>query len=387
VVYAADRDTLHVRELYSVPIGGPAADGVKLNGILVLNGNVTDFRISPDSSRVVYLSDQDTDGVVEMYSVPIGGPAMVGVKLSVPLVSPGNINGFFFISPDSSRVVYIAQPTATVYELYSVPIGGPAATGVLLNDPLGAGKNISDFRISPNSIGVVYISDQQTANVFELYSVPIGGPAAARIKLNGALALNGNVTGIRISPDSRRVVYNADQQTDQVFELYSVPITGPAAAGVKLNGPLVPGGSASGLISPDSRRVVYHATQQTGNVRELYSVPIEGPAAAGVKLTGPLVQVNGGWWGISPDGSRVVYIGNQLMAIVSELYSVPTGGPAAAGVKLNDPLILNGNVTMFQISPDSGRVLYVADQDTDEVFELYMTSNYLIYLPLILRQG
>ncbi len=120
--------------------------------------------------------------------------------------------------------------------------GGPAAAGVRLNDPLGSGKNIFDFRISPDSSRVVYISDQQTATVLELYSVPIGGPAAARIKLNGALALNGNVTAIQISPDSRRVVYNADQQTDQVFELYSVPITGPAAAGVKLNGPLSPGG-------------------------------------------------------------------------------------------------------------------------------------------------
>jgi hypothetical protein len=44
-----------------------------------------------------------------------------------------------------------------------------------------------------------------------------------------------------------------------------------------------------------------------------------------------------------------------------------------------------GDVTTFQISPDSGRVVYIADQDTNAVLELYMTSNYFLYLPLMLR--
>ncbi len=44
--------------------------------------------------------------------------------------------------------------------------------------------------------------------------------------------------------------------------------------------------------------------------------------------------------------------------------------------KLNDPLVTGGDVfdlfpTDSLISPDSSRVVYLADQDTDEVFELY----------------
>ena len=69
------------------------------------------------------------------------------------------------------------------------------------------------------------------------------------------------------------------------------------------------------------------------------------------------------------------------------LYSVPLGGPAAAGIKLNGALVALGDVDNFAISPDSSRVVYLADQQTDNVFELYMTSNYLLHLPLILRQG
>ena len=59
-----------------------------------------------------------------------------------------------------------------------------------------------------------------------------------------------------------------------------------------------------------------------------------------------------------------------------------------AGVKLNGALVAGGNLSgIHRFGPDSSRVVYRADQDTDEVFELYMTSNYLLHLPLILRQG
>jgi Tol biopolymer transport system component len=342
VVYQANQGTATVDELYSVPIYGPAAAGIKVNGALVPGGNVRDFLISPNNSRVIYQADQETDNIFELYSVPLSGPATVGIKLNKALVASGFFRSYQ-VSPDSSRVVYSAdQETATVLELYSVPLSGPATAGIKLNGALLALGNVGDFLISPDSSRVVYMADKlprpQTVTVVELYSVPIGGPAAAEIKINGALVFIGNVINFLISPDSRRVVYRADQETDNVFELYSVPLGGPATAGIKINGALAALGNVGNfLISPDSGRVVYQANQQT--------------------------------------------------ATDIELYSVPLGGPAAAGVKLNGTLVLNGNVKSFQISPDTGRVLYIADQDTDNVFELYMTSNYLLHLPLILRQG
>ena len=90
-------------------------------------------------------------------------------------------------------------------------------------------------------------------------------------KLNGALVSGGNVTGFfKISPDSSRVVYRADQQTNDVIELYSVPLVGGSET--KLNGALVSGGEVFDFqISPDSSRVVYKADQQTNEVVEFYS--------------------------------------------------------------------------------------------------------------------
>ena len=87
-----------------------------------------------------------------------------------------------------------------------------------LNGPLTTGGIVRSFRISPDSARVVYRADQQTDEVYELYSVPIaGGPVT---KLNGAQTAGGNVDAYFVSPDAARVVYHADQQRDEVYELY-----------------------------------------------------------------------------------------------------------------------------------------------------------------------
>jgi hypothetical protein len=149
--------------------------------------------------------------------VPILGGSWV--KLNTDLVAGRNV-GSFQLSPDSSRAVYMAdQDTGGVYELYSVPIGG-GSVATKLNTPLAAGRNVDSFQISPDSGRVVYEADQQTANVLELYSVSIGGPAASGVKLNGNLVANGNVGSFQISPINKIVIYISDQNTDEVFELY-----------------------------------------------------------------------------------------------------------------------------------------------------------------------
>ena len=94
-----------------MPVGGGVI--VKLNAGLVIGGEVSsDFQITPDSSRVVYIADQETDAVTELYSVPAaGGPV---VKLNGPLVAGGAVSNVprarhFQITPDGSRVVYLAD--------------------------------------------------------------------------------------------------------------------------------------------------------------------------------------------------------------------------------------------------------------------------------------
>ena len=162
-------------------------------------GNVIGFNISPDSSRVVYTADQEKDNAFEIYSVSIGGPAEAGIKLNGILGPVGGVNGVFRISPDSSRVVYNAiQETANAYDLYSVPLGGPAAAGIKLNRPLPLNGEFSDFQISADSSRLVYTAAQDTVGVQELYSVPLAGPAAGGIKLNRTPVSAGNMYDLKI---------------------------------------------------------------------------------------------------------------------------------------------------------------------------------------------
>ncbi|MEM6283478.1 MAG: dockerin type I domain-containing protein [Chloroflexota bacterium] len=368
VVYTADQDTNNVLELYSVPVAGGTP--VKLNGTLVSGGTVSAAIISPDSSRVIYIADQDTDGTEELYSVPIGGGTPI--KLNSTLVSGGNINKVTGItpqvSPDSTTVIYSAdQETDGTEELYSVPISG--GTPVKLNGTLRLLGRVLAFEISPDSKRVVYRATQDN-NGPDLYSVPIGG--GAFVKLNGPLINKGATSIFRISADSKRVVYEADRDTDNVVELYSVPIGGGAF--VKLNGPIVSGGGLRNFeISADNQTVVYLAEQDTDTILELYSVPIGGGNV--VKLNSPLAS--GGsvtFYEITPDSNKVVYVAQQDTVFVNETYSVPVGGGPTR--KLNGPVVSGGSVNNLRldISADSRTVAYRAVQTTAGTSEAYAMS-------------
>ena len=62
-------------EVFVVDLSSGAPVGpTPVNGPLVAGGDVLDLRWSPDSTRLAYLADQDTDGVNELYVVDVSGP-------------------------------------------------------------------------------------------------------------------------------------------------------------------------------------------------------------------------------------------------------------------------------------------------------------------------
>ena len=359
-----------VATLLTLSTAATAQDTIKLNGPLTLGGSVQFLDTSPDASRVVYTADQDTNGLVELYSVPSGGGPVT--KLNGSVAGGGIPHNFtrsdpFQITADSSRVVYRARGNANSnFDLFSVPLVGGAVTTLNIGDAdVGS---VAGIRLSPDSSRAVFITFGDTG--FDgLYSAPIaGGPVA---KLNGPLVAGGEIGTAAISPDSSRVVYTADQDAAGVREIYSVPITGGAAT--KLNPPLTPGGNVGDVfvgsfeISPDSSRVVYLADQDTDERFELYSVPLSGGPST--KLNGSVLRQGAVLVQISPDSSRVVYKAFQDSDAAIELYSVPlAGGPVT---KLNDDMVAGGNVAHARLTPDGSRVVYEADQDLDQAYELY----------------
>ena len=139
-------------------------------------------------------------------------------------------------------------------------------------------------------------------------------PTSAAIfnrKISGTMPYFGDVFSYKISPDSQYVVFEADRDTDGQEELYSVSIAGGDP--VKLNAPFPAFGrilSFGFRISSDSQRVVYRADQEVNTLFEIYSAPIGGGTVA--KMNGALVS--GGMivdWSIAADGQRVVYSADQ----------------------------------------------------------------------------
>ncbi|MDR4504219.1 MAG: hypothetical protein MRK01_05405 [Candidatus Scalindua sp.] len=272
-----------------------------------------------------------------------------------------------------TRLLMIAGILLLMFGLYSTHKQARAASPIKLNGSLVNGGDVYwDFEISRDSSRVVYLADQDRLDVYELYSVPLDG-STSPIKLNGSLVNGGDVYDFEISPDSSWVVYRGHQDTVDVYELYSVPLDGSASP-IKLNGSLVNGGDVywDFEISRDSNRVVYRGDQDTDNVSELYSVPLDGSTSP-IKLNGSLVNGGDVYWDfeISPDSNRVVYRGDQDTDNVSELYSVPLDG-STSPIKLNSSLVSGGDVYRnFEISRDRSRVVYLADQDRLDVYELY----------------
>src|SRR5215217_192743 len=184
----------------------------------------------------------------------------------------------------SGTIVYLAdQNTIGVFELYL------ASSGAKLNPSLPAGRSVTSFALTPDKTAVVYMADQTTDDIFELYRVNIATPGVS-VKLNGTvIPVGGDVSSFAITPDGTSVVYLADQSIDQVFELFQVLFSTPQAS-VRLNPIFPPSRTVTQFtVTPDNVRVVYIADQDTDNVNELYQVALFNPPSNNTKLNSPLV--------------------------------------------------------------------------------------------------
>lgn len=341
----------------------------QLNGPLVPFGDVTvpgrsvPVNISPDSRYVVYRADQDTDGVIELYSAAINGGTVT--KLNAPILGGFGVRSFT-ISADSRFVVYQAIVSAgNRVSLFSVPITG--GSPVELSVDGSTLLNVTNFsQISANSQRVAFKA-RDSNDMDNFYSVPITG--GALIQLDSSISGNPSPLGnansfLRLSADSKRVVFL--RAMGDITELYSVPIAGGVAT--KLNSTLPVGGLVPGfIISPNSEQVVYTVRSEALGTSEIFSVPIAGGTPIRVSIEGN--EAFG--FQISPNSQRVVFRSTGIFnrAIV---HSVPIAG--GMPVALTPFVVLGGNASSFSISPDSQRVIIRADNETDGVFELYSAT-------------
>ncbi len=188
VAYCADQDTDEVTELFTVALASPGTS-TKLSPALVPGGNVhAGYQFSADSSFMLYLADQQVDERIELFRVDIAAPG-VTTKMNGTLVTDGDVWDFKF-RPDGTHAAYIAtQDDFTVYELYEVAFATPAASTKLSAPMTGGG--LWQFEYSDDSASATY-SAEQDSTAPELYRVGVASPGSAT-KLNSPIAAGGGV--------------------------------------------------------------------------------------------------------------------------------------------------------------------------------------------------
>ena len=388
VVFLADGNRADITELYSRAIDG-SGSRVRLNDELTAAGDLVLSRvlISPDSTKVVYRIYDDSAELFQLYSADVDA-ADTQARVNGALVAGGNVDGDdFAITADSQRVVYLAdEDTDDVFEVYQAPIaGGGSSTKLSGSIAAPAGVVERSTFVSPDGQHVVFrIFDPNDVldpndDVFQLYSARVDG-TGSRVRLNPALDPGEQVDGsIFITPNSQRVVYLANQDSVGLFELFSVPIGGGTsvrvAGATQLN--VVDHDDSDGdtiVISPDSSRVIYKAST-LGGAAGLFSSPVSGGSV--VQLSDPLV--GGGVFDnfrVTPDSGQTIYIAAQRptsSGLLFEAWRVPTAGGGTE--RLNGTLAGgDGDVQKFVVSPTSGHVVYVADELTDDLNEVFQVA-------------
>lgn len=380
-------ETAGGRQAWSVPFAGPAASGVRLDSPAVGDEILLTVFFRPDGAQLLL---QYFDGVAvtgRLFTVPPGGPAAAAI-----LLADGSAGGCAPVAsdftPDSAYLIFggYCPPGPSVTQLWSVPATGPATAAVSLGGSFAAGGSLQGLALSPDGEWVVFGADRLVDERFELFSVPVAGPSSAIVRLNPSLVTNGDVKNtFKISPDSTRVAYIADQVSDERFFPYSVPIAGPSTAAVTLyQGILMTGGDALDLaFTPDSTRVIFRMDLAVDQRFDLYWAPADGSAVQ-ARITNrgsnpaPERSVAFRWY-VHPDGERVIYQFDEFAPVdergIGEQRLV---GPYTADARLNGVPVAGGKVRYFELFPDGAGLVYQADETADEKFELFTTDLRLL---------
>ena len=371
VVYIADQDQNDVFELYRVNLTSPGSS-TKLNPQLALCGlavcgDVTGFAVTPDNSAVVYIADQTADEVFELFRTGLTSTA--NSKLNPDFTAGQNVDAFAIL-PNSTGVIYRAnQNTPGAQELYRVLFASPSTSNRLITSPpLLAGQNVGKFTPTPDSANVVYIANRPVA--LNLFIVPAAGGGDIQLNSPSPPNPNSNVSDFAVTPDSLSVVFRADQDIDQVDELYRT-IIAQSPTNTKLNPALSFGKNVTSFgVIPDSSGVVYVADQTTVDVFELFRTVFSGgnsqvnPPFLGFEDVVDLVLL--------PNSTGVVYKADQNTDGVNEIYRAVFGFPGAT--RLNPALAIGQNVSTHTVSPDSSSAIYRANQDNVAIIELYRAA-------------
>ena len=287
-----------------------AADGsgeqIKLHPETIISNNFNPMVLTPDGLQVIFEGQPAGIGGQHLYLAPVDGgtdPTQLTDR------SYGSYHGIE-VTQDGSKVVFIANS-----ELYSVPIDA-ATIPVQLTASLGSSiRFTSEAFVAPTGDNVVFRAYSDSDLIYELYSVPVTGGTAVKLS-----DLNASNTGVKkestlISPDGSLVLFRADNSNQ---DLYSVSILGGQAIQLGTMG----GGKIGDkvLFTADGKWVIYK--QNVGGER-LWTVPVEGGEPIPLTDVGEIDDFD-----LTPDGMHLLYVGTNSTTQEYGLFALPIPEPS-----------------------------------------------------------
>ena len=414
-VYRLDPPDSHDEQLFRVPTDGSASpEGFDKLGI-------TSFALTADSARVVFGAQDATDAHPLLYGADLLDPSAPSKRLGATTFEHAELRDFR-LAANPSDVVYAARHDSWAFELFRVDASGDFPP-VRLSADFPEGGNVESLGgpailVDPTGQWIVYLADQVTDELPELFAVPPDASLLPR-RLNPVLPPSPSVGIVRafvLEPDGQNVLFEADGGRSGINELYRVPrLGGPPP--VRLNTPLDPGTRVQARatrLSPDGRWAVYRVEQENefsggsnavdsvdlwsaGPPRRLvddlspsvfpafelspdstrlaytflhdaYTVPLDGSSPSLLLETGLVAGISAPHF--TADGLRLVYSGIDAGSLVRELFSAPVDGsaaPARIGTRVRETTFA---LEAFRLGDDD-RVAFLADADVPGRFELY----------------
>lgn len=286
-------------------------------------GNVEEYKISPDGALLAFLADDAVDEEFNLFVAAIDGSSLI--KLNPDLATDTDVDEFHW-SPDSSQLLFTSNfenPGASnvpVNEVYIVAADG-SSTAEKINGAIGMPPvvRLVDVSWSPNGRYVAQIVQELPSVNGRRSGINIHdteGSAGNSLRVTPTTNSFTFFAGYQQAPDSSRLAYRGDQDTDSAFELYSVQPDGSKAA----------------------------TETSTNGLQEIFTVRPNG--SGNTKVNSELSALNniGQEFFWSTDSRWIGYIADQQIN-VDELFVARSNG--SSNRKAGDIVVAGGNVQSF----------------------------------------
>ncbi len=300
--------------------------------------------------------------------------AQQNFRVSPDLPPFGDASNLFAISPDSQWIVTGADTTLDGRgDFFSARFDRSQNPVRITPEPVEGGQFFAGFRIDPSSTRLVYLADQETDEAVEIFSVPLDA-SSPPVKLNRDLLPDQRITSQYVMTDNQEVLYISRELDPDHSELFIAPIDGSTES-TRLSQDLPSGSNIFSLIGVDNaqRRAIYFGTPRQPGVEDVLSVDIDLPGDT-INLT-EQINLPGQDISIFPGFLTDTYVVFEAsgIGVPTEVYSAPIDGSSLA-VQLSDFSDLGFTiVNSSQISASGNEVLFVASQNN---------SDYLFIAPI-----